>query len=244
MLWFGDVIILLLTGALTGAALFQTWPDILPTNWETLLAGLLALIGAILTVRKMEEQIQTQRQINKAENDREAEKLRHYARGRFLMHTNLLFEYLENLEEYIITIYTRNESDAPPALPRPIRFDEIFDPNLILPDEETSQKVQDLLTILQVVQANLPTLHSDDVGGEPEVSLSYVFQAQWISIQILKDARTKVLHAGLDQSFRQYLLEKISSTIDSDLADSEKKPDYALCKTYLDACKNRSITQL
>lgn len=243
MPWFGDIILLVFTGILIGAALTQSWPSIIPNNWETLLAGLLALIGAILTITKMEKQIQYQTKKDREKEEKEAEKLKHYAHAKFLIHANLLLKNIREIHNYIIAVYKNDFEGIPPHLPETLKFDEIFDPGIILPNDETSKKIQKILSILQIVQARLPQLKDNDVIGEPEGSLSYVFEIEWLYIQILKDARSGSVHKS-DEGFHQYLLDKFSLHILTDLKDSEKESNLRICKAYLEAHKNGDLTDL
>lgn len=244
MLWFGDVIILLLTGALTGAALFQTWPDILPTNWETLLAGLLALIGAALTVKKMDEQIHTQQQLNKEKNDREAEKLKYYARAKFLMHTNLFLDNTAEIKKYILAIYKSKRGSALPPFPEPVNFDEILDPNLILPNDETSEKIQEILSLLQIVYARLPQLHLNKVIGEPQGSLKSVFQIEWLYLQILRDARSCAPNSSTNPEFLEHIIEKVNFQLTAGLTEKEKETAHSVCKAYLDGHAKGNVIKI
>lgn len=236
-------ILVLFTGACFGALYTAAQSPLslldLTDKAGTLIAGLLALIGAALTVQKMDEQIKSAQEQERERIKRENEKLHLYARAKFLMHTNLIFNNANEVKKYITETYkgTKNLS-----LPAPPNFEELFDLNLFLPDNPFSKDIVEILKILQIVYARLPSLASGKVFGMHEGCLSYIFKVEWIYNRMLENAREA--EEPISETFLKYLEGKVTFATGAPLPTDTEKSFLAICRVYLDAYKDGRVISL
>lgn len=236
-------ILVLFTGACFGA-LYNALSSplsllVLTEKTGTLIAGLLALIGAALTVQKMDEQIKSAQEQERERIKRENEKLHLYARAKFLMHTNLIFKNTDKVKKYIAETYkgTKNLS-----LPAPPDFEELFDLNLFLPDNSFSKDIVEILKILQIVYARLPILTSRKVFGMHEGCLSYIFKVEWICNRLLESARES--DEPTPKSFLEFLEKKVTFATGWQPSPVEKNSLLTISGAYLEAYKDGRVISL
>lgn len=214
--------------------------------YQSLIAGILALVGAGLTVAIVKKQIESHVKIEEQRTSREEEKLKFYAHTKFLIHANALFENTRHLKIFISDTYKattgRKKGEPLPLMPAPPTFNDIFDQNLLLPNDKTSQQIRRILEILQIVYARLADLkHST---GMFEGTLLYVFEVEWTLNGLLKEARTTNSPKSINDDFREYLIQKVDFAVSTGLDETDKQSPLSICKAYLRAHAENNLIKL